>query len=45
MSDEIKMVIEIIFEDESELAEYEALSKGRRIDIIVHIGEKNISFM
>lgn len=36
----MKVEIEIIFEDESELAEYEALNKGRRIDVIVHIGEK-----
>lgn len=33
---------EIIYEDDTELAEYEALNKGYRGDIIVIIGEKNI---
>lgn len=31
---------EIIYEDDTELAEYEALNKGYRGDIIVIIGEK-----
>lgn len=34
------MKIEIIFEDESELAEFEALSKGYRNDVFVKINHK-----
>ena len=34
------MSIEIIYEDDTELAEYEALVKGYRGDIIVKIGNK-----
>ena len=34
------MNIEIIYEDDTELAEYEALAKGYRSDIIVKVGNK-----
>ena len=34
------MNIEIIYEDDTELAEYEAFDKGYRSDIIVKIGNK-----
>lgn len=34
------MKLEIIYEDDTELAEYEALDKGYRSDIIVKIGYK-----
>lgn len=34
------MNLEIIYEDDTELAEYEALHKGYRGDIIVKIGNK-----
>lgn len=34
------MNLEIIYEDDTELAEYEAFDKGYRGDIIVKIGEK-----
>lgn len=35
-----KMNLEIIYEDDTELAEFEALGKGYRGDIIVKIGDK-----
>ena len=34
------MEIEIIFEDESELAEYEAINRGCRNDVIIKIDDK-----
>lgn len=34
------MNIEIIYEQDTELAEYEALSKGYRTDAVVVIGDK-----
>lgn len=34
------MEIEIIFEDESELAEYEAINRGFRKDVVVKIKDK-----
>ena len=34
------MSLEIIYENDTELAEYEALDKGYRGDIIVKIGSK-----
>ena len=35
-----KMAVEIYFEDNSELAEFEALNKGYRKDVIVQINNK-----
>ena len=34
------MNLEIIYEDDTELAEFEALNKGYRKDVIIKLGEK-----
>jgi hypothetical protein len=34
------MNLEIFYEDDTELAEYEAMNKGYRGDVIVKIGDK-----
>ena len=34
------MNLEIIYEEDTELAEFEALNKGYRRDVIVKLGEK-----
>ena len=38
------MNLEIIYEDDTELAEFEALNKGYRKDVIVKLGRKNTKY-
>ncbi len=38
------MNLEIIYEDDTELAEFEALNKGYRKDVIVKLGGKNTKY-
>lgn len=39
------MNITILYENDTELSEYEAYNKGYRDDVVVLIGEKNIRYI